>query len=173
MKMFLPYLLPDDSRHFFAFAMPLATAVIVLGSVLGPELALTGSLVTALLVGFAAVGPADEAAQVPGELLGPGTAAITELLVEPHWGRRGHGSRLLAAAVDLWRTDRFTTAVAWVYEQDQASRRFLTGAGWAPDGARRALDVDDLLVPQLRLHVSVDLAEQAAEADGEARPLDH
>jgi hypothetical protein len=94
-------------------------------------------------------------------------------VVEPRWCRRGHGSRLLAAAVDLWRADRFATAVAWAYEQDQASRRFLTGAGWAPDGARRALDVDDLLVPQLRLHVSLDLVEQAAEADGEARPLDH
>ena len=34
-------------------------------------------------------------------------AAVTDLLVEPRWGRRGHGSRLLAASVDLWRTDGF------------------------------------------------------------------
>jgi GNAT superfamily N-acetyltransferase len=127
---------------------------------------------TSQIVGFGAFGPADEA-PAPGELLSPSVAAITELLVEPRWGRRGHGSRLLAAAVDLWRADGFATALAWVYEQDQASRKFLTGAGWAPDGARRALDVDGLLVPQLRLHVSLDLAEQAAEADGQPRPLDH
>ena len=37
----------------------------------------------------------------------PGTAAVTDLLVEPRWGRRGHGSRLLAASVDLWREDGF------------------------------------------------------------------
>jgi GNAT superfamily N-acetyltransferase len=110
---------------------------------------------SAYLVGFAATGPADDAALAPGEdPLGPEVAAVTELLVEPRWGRRGHGSRLLAAAVDLWCADGFRTAVAWAYEEDTATRTFLTGAGWAPDGARRALDVDDLLVPQLRLHVS-------------------
>jgi GNAT superfamily N-acetyltransferase len=125
---------------------------------------------SSFLVGFTASGPADEAALAPGEAALPGdVAAVTELLVEPRWGRRGHGSRLLAASVDRWRGDGFTTAVAWAYERDEATRKFLTGAGWAPDGARRALDVDDLLVPQLRLHVSV---EELAEPDGEAGPLD-
>ncbi len=122
------------------------------------------------LVGFMAAGPADEAALAPGEdALPDGTAAVTDLLVEPRWGRRGHGSRLLAACVDLWREDGFTTAVAWAYQRDEATVRFLTGAGWAPDGAARALDVDDLLVPQVRLHVGLDSAEERAEADGEAR----
>jgi len=126
---------------------------------------------SAYLVGFAATGPADDDALAPGEdALGPDVAAVTELLVEPRWGRRGHGSRLLAAAVDLWRSDGFATALAWVYEQDPATRAFLTSSGWAPDGASRALDVDDLLVPQLRLHVSV---EQGSEPDGEAGPVDH
>ena len=77
--------------------------------------------------------------------------------MEPRWGRRGHGSRLLAASVDGWRADGFATAVAWSYEKDPATRAFLTSAGWEPDGATRALDVDDLLVPQLRLHVLDDL----------------
>lgn len=118
------------------------------------------------LVGFAAIGPADEAAlapQEPPDALPPGTAAITDLLVEPRWGRRGHGSRLLAACVDSWREDGFGTAVAWAYDQDVATVKFLTSAGWAPDGAARALDVDDMLVPQLRLHA--DLGEQGAEPD--------
>jgi GNAT superfamily N-acetyltransferase len=119
------------------------------------------------LVGFAAAGPADEdslAPQEPPDALGPGIGAITDLLVEPRWGRRGHGSRLLAACVDGWRSDGFTIAVAWAYEQDVATVKFLGGAGWAPDGATRALDVDDLLVPQLRLHV--DLGEDSAPGDG-------
>lgn len=110
------------------------------------------------LVGFAASGPADVEAQAPGEpaeALGPDVVAVTDLLVEPRWGRRGHGSRLLAAAVDHWRDDGFTHAVAWAFDADAATRGFLTGTGWEPDGATRALDVDDMLVAQLRLHVAV------------------
>ncbi len=110
------------------------------------------------LVGFAASGPADEHALAPQEKpddLGEGVAAVTDLLVEPRWGRRGHGSRLLSACVEMWRSDGFTDAVAWAYDRDEATKKFLTSAGWAPDGAGRALDVDDLLVPQLRLRVAL------------------
>jgi GNAT superfamily N-acetyltransferase len=109
------------------------------------------------MVGFVATGPADEAATAPDEQpLPETTAAITDLLVEPRWGRRGHGSRLLAASVDLWRADGFDTAVAWAYNEDPATRKFLTSAAWEPDGTTRALDVDDLLVNQLRFHVWLD-----------------
>ena len=116
------------------------------------------------LVGFLAAGPADEEALSPEEAaagdpdrpaFAPGVVAVTDLLVEPRWGRRGHGSRLLAAVVDLWREDAFTTAVAWAYEQDKAMRKFFASAGWEPDGAGRALDVDDMLVPQVRFHVGL------------------
>ncbi|MFG2054982.1 GNAT family N-acetyltransferase [Micromonospora sp. NPDC048930] len=110
------------------------------------------------LVGFVASGPADAEALAPGEpadALTGGVAAVTDLLVEPRWGRRGHGSRLLAAAVDLWREDGFDRAVAWAFDGDAATRKFLTSTGWEPDGAARALDVEDMLVPQLRLHVAV------------------
>jgi GNAT superfamily N-acetyltransferase len=109
------------------------------------------------LVGFAASGPADEQALAPEEppLPADDVAAVTDLLVEPRWGRRGHGSRLLAASVDLWREDAFHWAVAWAYDGDAATRKFLNSAGWAADGAGRALDVEDMLVYQLRLHVDL------------------
>jgi GNAT superfamily N-acetyltransferase len=108
------------------------------------------------VVGFAAGGPADEQALAPEEPPLPDDfAAITDILVEPRWGRRGHGSRLLAATTDLWREDGFTRAVAWAYEQDKAMQKFLTSTGWEPDGVGRALDVDDMLVPQLRLHAAL------------------
>jgi len=111
---------------------------------------------SSFVVGFAAAGPADEQALAPEEKpLPDDVAAVTDLLVEPRWGRRGHGSRLLAATVDLWREDGFTAAVAWAYDADQATRSFLATTGWTPDGTTRALDVDDMLVPQLRLHVSL------------------
>ena len=109
------------------------------------------------VVGFAAGGPADEQALAPEEpALDDHVAAITDLLVEPRWGRRGHGSRLLAATVDLWREDAFKSAVAWAYDADEAMKKFLASTGWEPDGATRALDVDDMLVPQIRMHVALD-----------------
>jgi GNAT superfamily N-acetyltransferase len=108
------------------------------------------------VVGFIAAGPADEHAAAPDEPpFGDDVVAVTELLVRPRWGRRGHGSRLLSAAVAHWRDDGFGTAVAWAYEQDAATRKFLLAAGWQPDGAARAIDVDDLLVNQFRLHASL------------------
>lgn len=108
------------------------------------------------LVGFCGFGPADNHALMIDEAPLPDTtAAITELLVEPRWGRRGHGSRLLAASVAAWQQEGFTTAVAWTFEADVATRTFLTSAGWEPDGARRALDVDDLLVHQIRMHTAL------------------
>ena len=97
-------------------------------------------------------GPGPEEEPLPEDVV-----AVTDLLVEPRWGRRGHGSRLLAASVDLWREDGFATAVAWAYDGDPATRKFLGSAGWEPDGAARALDVDDMLVPQLRLHVTLSI----------------
>lgn len=119
------------------------------------------------LVGFIATGEADEAALAPEEdetVLNPSVASITDLVVEPRWSRRGHGSRLLAACVELWRSDDFTTALAWAFEADPATQAFLGSAGWEPDGATRALDVDDLLVPQLRLHT--DLTDDPVKVPG-------
>lgn len=113
---------------------------------------------SAYLVGFAASGDADDAALAPEEsptALGPAVAAITDLLVEPRWSRRGHGSRLLAASVDLWRPDGYARAVVWTFEADTVTRAFFGSAGWEPDGVSRALDVDDLLVPQVRLHTGL------------------
>ena len=124
----------------------------------------------AYVVGFAASGPRDEVALAPGEHhtgSGDRVAAITDILVEPRWGRRGHGSRLLAASVDLWRTDGFVTALAWTFVGDAVTQTFLEGSGWAPDGAGRSLDVDDLLVPQIRWHVSLE-ADEGSEAVGNA-----
>jgi GNAT superfamily N-acetyltransferase len=116
------------------------------------------------VVGFAAFGPADEQALAPEEKpLADDVAAVTDLLIEPRWGRRGHGSRLLAAAVDHWRDDQFRSAVAWAYEADDVMRKFLESTGWEPDGAGRALDVDDLLVPQIRLHVALDTSDHDGE----------
>lgn len=102
------------------------------------------------LVGFATLAPAED-----DDLDGATTAELTALLVEPRWGRRGHASRLLAAAVDGWQADGTTTAVLWAWERDPATRSFLTGAGWALDGLARGLDTGPRLERQVRLHADV------------------
>ena len=101
-------------------------------------------------VGFAAVGPSDEEDAQPGE------AAVAVLLVEPRWGRRGHGSRLLAAAVDVLRQDGITRLVAWVPDGDRASTAFYESAGWEPDGKARLLEADGGSVREARWHVALE-----------------
>jgi GNAT superfamily N-acetyltransferase len=104
-------------------------------------------------VGFAAIGPAaDPEANDPA----PDTSVeISPLLVEPRWGRRGHGSRLLAAAVDHARADGMTRGLVWIPEEDTASREFYLSAGWAEDGLARGLDTGSGELREIRLHVSL------------------
>jgi len=101
-------------------------------------------------VGFVAVGPSGEQDARPGE------AEVAALLVEPRWGRRGHGSRLLAAAVDFLRQDGVTGLVAWVPDGDRASTAFYESAGWEPDGAARILETDSGSARETRWHVALE-----------------
>lgn len=105
------------------------------------------------VVGFAALTPADDLQ--PDDPDPQTTLAIGPVLVEPRWGRRGHASRLMSAAVDHGRTDEMTRAVMWIPEGDTVTREFLIGAGWAPDGLARALDTGAGELREIRLHVSL------------------
>ena len=102
--------------------------------------------------GFAIVGPASDPdcdPVVDGEM--------QELTVAPDERGKGHGSRLLQAAVDTMLADRFTRAVTWTLSTDDATRVFLSEAGWAPDGGHRTLDLDGTgttQVKQVRLHTA-------------------
>jgi ribosomal protein S18 acetylase RimI-like enzyme len=106
-----------------------------------------------LVTGFAVTGPAtdpdcDQVAD--GE--------VTDLTVDPHQRRAGHGSRLVHAAVDTLKADRFTRAVTWLAAADDETRAFLTASGWAPDGAHRTLDLTGdgtVQVKQVRLHTDL------------------
>lgn len=104
-------------------------------------------------VGFVALGPADDLED--GDPEPATTVAVATLLVEPRWGRRGHGSRLLAAAVDHARGDGMTRGVIWIPEGDTASRDFLVSAGWAPDGLVRALDTGAGELREIRLYAGL------------------
>ncbi len=84
------------------------------------------------------------------------TASIGPILVEPRWGRRGHGSRLLAAAVDHARGDGLVRAISWLPEADTTSRAFFAAGGWAADGYARTLDTGAGELREVRIHVSLE-----------------
>lgn len=112
-------------------------------------------------VGFCAAAPAaaPEGATAPdAPTLGPEAwAEISTLLVEPRWGRRGHGGRLLATAAAALRESGAVYGLAWVPEADAASRKFYSGAGWEPDGTVRVLDTGEGELREVRVTGSLDL----------------
>ena len=103
--------------------------------------------------GFAITGPSTDPDCDPvadGEL--------AEVTLDPEERAKGHGSRLLQAAVDTLAADRFTRAVTWVNAGDDALRTFFAEAGWAADTAHRELDLDGTgatTVKQVRLHTAI------------------
>jgi GNAT superfamily N-acetyltransferase len=105
------------------------------------------------VVGFAITSPASDPDSDPVV-----DAELMEFTVDPGERGKGHGSRLLQAAVETMQADRFTRAVLWSVATDDDLRAFLTGAGWAPDTAHRELDLDGegtTLVKQIRLHTAL------------------
>ena len=89
----------------------------------GPGYAVLVACERADVVGFAAVGP----------------GLLVALEVRPSAQRSGHGSRLLAAAVDRLRSDGAQEMCTWVLDDDPAREQFLAGAGLGPDGRTRTL----------------------------------
>jgi GNAT superfamily N-acetyltransferase len=113
------------------------------------------------VVGFAAYGPAELTAGERPDPAGP-TSELSTLLVEPRWGRRGHGSRLLAAVADLAQGSGAARLQTWLLEEDRISTRFYESAGWAPDGWARTLETGGAPLREIRWHALLD------GTDGEA-----
>ena len=103
------------------------------------------------VVGFAAYGPAELTGGEQPDPAGP-TTEVSTLLVEPRWGRRGHGSRLLSAVADLAETGGAARLQVWLLEADAVSTGFYESAGWAPDGWARTLDTGDAPLREVRWH---------------------
>lgn len=83
------------------------------------------------VVGFAATAPVE-----------PDGVEVLALEVDPDHQKGGHGSRLLAACVDLAREDGARSISTWVLDDDPAREQFLAGSGLGPDGTERALTAD-------------------------------
>lgn len=112
-------------------------------------------------VGFCAAGPAPVTESASADGAPPADAEtvvlISTLLVEPRWGRRGHGGRLLATAAAAMRDVGGTRGICWVPEADEASLRFYQRAGWTPDGTVRTLDASGRELRELRLTGTLSL----------------
>ncbi|SDI89295.1 Ribosomal protein S18 acetylase RimI [Actinokineospora alba] len=113
------------------------------------------------IVGFCSAGASPESESAMANDLPPEdaqtVALIGTLLVEPRWGRRGHGGRLLVAAAKAVRAAGLTRGICWVPEANQSQVSFFTRAGWAPDGVVRTLDAGGRPLRELRMSGSLDL----------------
>ncbi|SFR21215.1 Ribosomal protein S18 acetylase RimI [Lentzea waywayandensis] len=115
-------------------------------------------------VGFvvASKAPDEEVAKADGSLPeDAATTALLSVLVEPRWGRRGHGTRLVAEAVKRLGETGATRGIAWVPEADKASRNFYERLGWTGDGTVRTLDAGGRPLREVR--VSGPLAVRLAD----------
>ncbi len=105
-------------------------------------------------VGFvvATKAPDEEVAKADGSLpADASTTALLSVLVEPRWGRRGHGTRLVWEAGQRLIDGGATRGIAWVPEADQASRNFYERLGWAGDGTVRTLDAGGRPLREVRM----------------------
>ncbi|MEV4320207.1 GNAT family N-acetyltransferase [Actinocrispum sp. NPDC049592] len=111
-------------------------------------------------VGFCAAGPAPETEVADHEGLLPEDAStiglIGTLLVEPRWGRRGHGGRLLATAAQGLKQTGATRGMVWIPENDGVSIAFYERAGWERDGMVRTLDAGGRPLREIRLTGTLD-----------------
>lgn len=106
-----------------------------------------------VVVGFGATAPAGDPDSEPDH-----EGEVVALHVDPDHRASGHGSRLLAACVDGLRDDGCDVAYHWANDTDEQSRAFLVGAGWAPDGGYRELDLHGdavTTIGQVRLHTGL------------------
>jgi len=90
------------------------------------------------IVGYLLAAPLEK-----GDDVAPGATItdVSDLVIHPEHTRRGHGSRLLAAAVDRMRDHGATEAATWSVEGDVDRLSFLESAGFGDDGSRRQLDM--------------------------------
>jgi GNAT superfamily N-acetyltransferase len=93
----------------------------------------------ATVVGYAVLAPSAD----PDADSAQATGEIVDLVVDAAHQRHGHGSRLLAAAVDHQRGSGAADLITWVIAQDDPRAAFLRSAGFEADGATRTLDAGE------------------------------
>lgn len=119
------------------------------------------------IVGFAAVTLPEPDSGVPNFQQ---SAFLEPLMVAQEHRRKGHGSRLLAAAVDNWREGKVRYGYTMVLDGDTYTENFLRDTGWAPDGTEYRHSSPETEVVQRRWHTDLGTDDSPAQAD--ERPED-
>jgi GNAT superfamily N-acetyltransferase len=94
-----------------------------------------------VVVGFAAVAPPNQ---------------IVAFEIDPERRRRGHGSRLLAAAADHLKAHGSTEMKLWSLSNDKVRAGFLRDAGFGEAGMTRALDGPGIEINERLWHASLE-----------------
>ena len=146
-------LLPAETFDDIASGDGVATWERAVGSPPSPRHRVLVALAGDELIGFAALAPASDP-----DLVAALDAELHSFCVAPDRTRRGHGSRLVNASVDVLRAAGFAHLHVWLTDREAQLRSFLEKAGWADDGARRSLDLrgdGEVLADQVRLRTSI------------------
>jgi len=114
--------------------------------------AIEGTSGTDTIVGYAAIGPCGDPDCVDDRAAGE----VLALVVDPEHQRHGHGSRLMAAAIEYLRADGTTEATIWVPVGNEPRRAFLHSCGWGPDSAFRDIEADGVVIREVRLATIID-----------------
>jgi GNAT superfamily N-acetyltransferase len=105
-----------------------------------------GSSANGSIVGYASFGPERDVLEMPWPypLTPEGSdgqvAELYALYVHPAWWSTGTGRALMERVLAKVRMAGYTCITLWVLEANDRARRFYQRAGFAPDGARHALD---------------------------------
>jgi ribosomal protein S18 acetylase RimI-like enzyme len=94
-----------------------------------------------VVTGFVNLGPAEDP---------PGAGELYAINVDPDaWGTGAGRALLQAAQAELARLG-FEETVLWVLPANARARRFYEIAGWACDGTERTMEVQGVVVPEVR-----------------------
>jgi len=99
------------------------------------------------VVGFCSVAPRVEDPGRVGE--------ITAMYAAPHALGRGHGRRLMRAAIEWFERGGFESATLWVLGTNRLGRVFYEKAGWYADGFERTDELFGSPVHHLRYRVDL------------------
>lgn len=101
------------------------------------------------VVGMVAVGPSED------DDADPTDGTVVDLMVANDARQRGHGTRLVQAAVDTLRADGFTRATWWLPTTADDLRVWVQAMGWAPDGVYASAEGPSGIVKLVRLHTDI------------------
>ena len=98
------------------------------------------------VVGFCQAGVARDEGVAPPD----GAGEVYAIYLRPERRREGFGRALFAAVLTHLDAAGFDPLVVWVFEANEATRRFYEAAGFVEDGVRHEIDFDGVAIPEVR-----------------------